>query len=888
MADTLSRNANLELLAWINRELQLDENAIEALFGFLRPPSDLRCLGRVTQNVLALRPLVEAYRPDVSALPEIKALFSLCASLGSSPELIARLEGKRSQSTNPMYGLTSQHIVYSMLVATPASHREPAFRRLQAWAFSCARLTFDSTVQVSPEDPRPWAAPWKGGYDRLIKTEKVLRDIALAGREDTLTEHCSFSDQTLEDLADSLEALKPVLSDSGTRESAEKIALLVGAARGTKKIFSRPLGAGAGRTISRTNKAPKKGAVNEASASIEREVIEHVSDINDEQILSFSTKALDTDDAETGLAYDDGRVRPKLVRIADRVNARKGDSPRMAAMRNQAILKAIAMRRQSLPYELARFSLYEIRTLHHHLRLLAEGKSDFKTTSADPLAIAALVTLSFWTGVSPSIAATTVLIENAEVHGYPGDQIPYFDRDSQTWCPPRLPLNKPAAPKEPAWVGKFVEAVAPRVVVKFPAAPMTLVQPWLEIVRGQASTLRYGALLWSLFPDDRAALLEATSSFLSWINRRTLQTRLTAHRVGMHTYHAIEEQTSDSADATLLTGRCSLGAEIALFYYAPRIQYLREAYRKVTDALSKELIELSGHEFAVEQPPLPQDDPARIGSAICPRTEYLQGVTAALIKRVELAARQLESDPSLAHWIAFHNLYVSYIVLFLGYCTGYRDVSHPFPTIDRFDPQSEFLVISDKDYDGAPLARIVWLPPEFRKQLAQYATHLQRLGETFILLGASWATSLSAPTPGQLGKYLSGQVQPVEPKSTATASRLRPPLFFFVTAGGEGWERVSRASIGARIGDIYPIPINANRHFLRTHLREAGVSGEIVDAFMGHAGIGQEPFGRFSSITAAELRDGTRRVLMELLQQCGWRAIPPRLQKHPKTRILEH
>jgi len=60
---------------------------------------------------------------------------------------------------------------------------------------------------------------------------------------------------------------------------------------------------------------------------------------------------------------------------------------------------------------------------------------------------------------------------------------------------------------------------------------------------------------------------------------------------------------------------------------------------------------------------------------------------------------------------------------------------------------------------------------------------------------------------------------------------------------------------------------------LRTRLREKGVSGEIVDAFMGHWEHGQEPFGRYSSLSPTDYRRMLESPLQELLQEAGWEVV---------------
>ncbi|MDH5766975.1 MAG: hypothetical protein OEZ38_13265, partial [Gammaproteobacteria bacterium] len=69
------------------------------------------------------------------------------------------------------------------------------------------------------------------------------------------------------------------------------------------------------------------------------------------------------------------------------------------------------------------------------------------------------------------------------------------------------------------------------------------------------------------------------------------------------------------------------------------------------------------------------------------------------------------------------------------------------------------------------------------------------------------------------------------------------------------------------------LPLNFNRHYLRTRLREEGVAGEVIDAFMGHWELGQEPFGRYSSLSPIEYRSEIKNPLERILADDQWQVI---------------
>ena len=68
----------------------------------------------------------------------------------------------------------------------------------------------------------------------------------------------------------------------------------------------------------------------------------------------------------------------------------------------------------------------------------------------------------------------------------------------------------------------------------------------------------------------------------------------------------------------------------------------------------------------------------------------------------------------------------------------------------------------------------------------------------------------------------------------------------------------------------YRLPMNANRHFLRTNLIADNCPVEVVDAFLGHWEIGQEPWGRFSGLSPIVYREKLEEHLIPLLVKNKW------------------
>ncbi|MEP1215139.1 MAG: hypothetical protein ABJM11_03880 [Marinobacter sp.] len=77
-------------------------------------------------------------------------------------------------------------------------------------------------------------------------------------------------------------------------------------------------------------------------------------------------------------------------------------------------------------------------------------------------------------------------------------------------------------------------------------------------------------------------------------------------------------------------------------------------------------------------------------------------------------------------------------------------------------------------------------------------------------------------------------------------------------------------TLAKNLKGISDLPLNINRHYLRSELRHRGVHAEFVDAWMGHWLDGQEPMGRFSTLSPLDFSSSIEPVLSEILNEMGW------------------
>lgn len=329
--------------------------------------------------------------------------------------------------------------------------------------------------------------------------------------------------------------------------------------------------------------------------------------------------------------------------------------------------------------------------------------------------------------------------------------------------------------------------------------------------------------------DDWQAVLR---EILNKLNRHH-RTRLTIPRIARFIPRFLSDVKGDRAVGSLLgAAHDPRGCAARLYYYAPKTAYLVHAY---TEEVTRLCGLATGHapvSFPAPKTLLKNDE--RVGSAGVPRTEAVQVAVAALKTSIPRLGR---GRPKATDLVAFHNAYTAYTATMALWATGIRAIRDPIE-LELTDVQAGFLTVSDKDGDEYADARVLWIAPVLREQLRHYGRHRQRL------LDNSAFSRLRVASPGWLFFIDDGQPCQVTPSSL---ERFRHPGYRFRS--------------------------NAQRHYLRTHLREHEVSGLVVDAWLGHGRFGEEAYGRYSCLSPLDVRDAVAGPLTGLLDELGWTAI---------------
>lgn len=335
----------------------------------------------------------------------------------------------------------------------------------------------------------------------------------------------------------------------------------------------------------------------------------------------------------------------------------------------------------------------------------------------------------------------------------------------------------------------------------------------------------------SLFQGQIDHWQSALRKILSQLNRHH-RARLTITRIAHFIPRFLSDVTGDRAVGSLLgADHDPRGCAARLYYYSPRTEDLVRDY---TAGVTR-LFELTMGRSRVSFPPPGDsfDGEERIGSAGVPRTAAVQVAVGALKASIPRLDR---GRPEVAKLVAFHNAYTAYTATMALWATGIRAIRDPIE-FELTDVQAGFLTVSDKDGDEYADARVVWIAPVLRDQLRHYERHRQRLLDhsTFSFLRGgtySWLFFVDDARPLQV--------------TPSSLERFRHPGYGFRS--------------------------NAQRHYLRTHLRERGVSGLVVDAWLGHGRFGEEAYGRYSCLSPLDVRDAVAEPITDLLDELGWTA----------------
>lgn len=332
------------------------------------------------------------------------------------------------------------------------------------------------------------------------------------------------------------------------------------------------------------------------------------------------------------------------------------------------------------------------------------------------------------------------------------------------------------------------------------------------------------------WPENSKSLQRMLRKRLKALNER-FHLYLFPQRISSFLAGAVYALEGDTADAYLLTSARSDPNDSRLYYYAPSVAHLRKTYDEVWRRASSQLVGKTS-KCPVSKVDRADPDGPHIGSAAVPLTYPIREANAKIddvIDTVKRGRRDLKWRKN------YHNRVTAALFRQVFWMTGIRPVRDVIE-YPEYDSETGYLAVGDKDNEDLSTIRLVWLIPAVQDQLQRYDQQLQWLAER-----------LEIRDPSTLGfRFI------VKKKSIQKFN----------------WKNFRR-----HLGIEYRLRPNAHRHYIRTRLRELGVDGSFVDALMGHAGVGREPFGHFSALVPEEMRRALEKPLHSIWRELGFRAV---------------
>jgi hypothetical protein len=333
----------------------------------------------------------------------------------------------------------------------------------------------------------------------------------------------------------------------------------------------------------------------------------------------------------------------------------------------------------------------------------------------------------------------------------------------------------------------------------------------------------------------------------AWLRDQVIQTsgRLTLSAVGQWMFRRLVEQRRDHALASLATGRPHLLADTGLHYlHVPTgdlVRRIRQEQERAWKALQQADPRLGENDGAHPASAIePDASDIGVGAPIVPMDRTVQALAHSLDQALTHARSTPLADDAL---LILHNAFTQYVHALLRFSLGLRDVGQPLPHWNQIDGHHGVVLLSDKDDISASATRLAPLCTTALEQLRVYARHAR--------------ATLTRLTPKTL----------ISP----------PPVLFYLRRVRGQLECINRPTqeMHAALEQVtgYTLPRNTSRHWLRSRLVQMGLSGELIEFFMGHWQRGAEPWGRYSALPARRVIESLRDPIEQLVREAGFHVV---------------
>jgi hypothetical protein len=496
---------------------------------------------------------------------------------------------------------------------------------------------------------------------------------------------------------------------------------------------------------------------------------------------------------------------------------------------------SIAMHNQRLVTDWNHLTQHEIDIFLDELKKLSLRDDDFEGVPSQELAT--FLSMVFWTS-----ATSKTVSEATRVRDVPNSKTTLgvlWDAEKVSW------VIKPYTPRL---------RLVPKAILIEQALPMAtsfslpIPAEALEVMAKHFNRIKVSYDSVKIFKNKRNNLETAADDFFSKLRKREGGRQSLQSISGCLYFQLANLPGSDITAAMAICGKTDPLGVVPSHYTANGINWLKETYSRACRVL------IGNDVPAISKKREGEKDPSGkanyfVGSRFVPKSETVTRLVENLRERIDAARDRYNKDQNPTE---LHKELTIYTVMMLGFATGFRAVRDPLFQESEIDRTTGFGLISDKDSDDFYNARIIWLPQLCIRQLDNYQRHVKSLQH--------WLFNRNQDL------FFKVRRQGISGRST---SREFPALFLLNDSGDD--LTVQPKLMEDLLAEInYHLPMNANRHYLRSNLIADNCPVEVVDAFMGHWERGQEPWCRYSGLSPSVYKEQLEKPLIRLLKRNAW------------------
>ena len=817
----------------------VDSDALGTMLSFVdafEPPIELQTvLSGFSKTLPYISTLIPHYPTNDASLYH-EEWKKICQKILTAPEFTEPLENTRKAGKQPLRGHYDDSPIYVALWYRPKElDLHSAYYHLLAHILIITRILRD---RESEQEYRKLPIDERDDYKTSI-TSALLAVRNLGNDENKLV---------LRSLADLQVPPEQLLSKIREIPALEKVCVII---KFLLKLRKQPH-----RQKRDQQKEPELALV--PHLDLPANTTETTSNLDPDQTGAFCASLMQLPQLTTERAKEierDGCSSNEEISaveiIVPRVRSTNNKHPRSSGQKAQEKRKVktkLSMLNQRLTSRWEILSLYEVSSCLSAIAdiIVNKDKSVYLPKDIHPIELAALLTTLFWLGQRVEDAIKFSLYTHPPDKE---DKEPGFaaiaGSQGYWWMKPATPLRL-RLPDEKQ------QSQACHTVSHFSLCSSIGIEQIISdyIAQEHKNRSRY------LFSKKLEIYQVMISKFTSLVNSRHA-TRLTANRISDYLFDVIERHPgADLTAAMYIIGREHFLGRNPSYYTAITTSKLQSIYQNVCkdirDCHFKERPREGQIKIDVAFNLQQEKCSDFIGSPFCPTPATVQGLVVTL---KESLSKATAAPSGILKLLRLHNSMTRYTAFMIAYGTGFRAVRDPFLSAAEIDWKTGFAVLSDKDNEDGYNSRLIWIPPDCLQQLMLFKEHQKNLLCRLSILIPNIQSRLKNQRSRSPKRFMFYTMS-----DAATGEYLAKPL--------------SPKLLGQKLRDIFALPINASRHYLRSTMLDRGCPVEVINAFMGHFERGEEPWGKFSGLSPIAYRDALDLLLTPLMRDDGWKPMP--------------